>query len=93
MGSTVIPPALSLTNLASKPRPLANRTATRFPFHSLGKYPANVPPLFAYILCASYPYMGPPGLETVKRCQARYKLGAGDRAGVGALIRPGPERA
>src|SRR5215208_2032173 len=35
-GSTVIPPALSLTNLASKPRPLANRTATRFPFHSLG---------------------------------------------------------
>jgi hypothetical protein len=64
---------LSLTNLASKPRPLANRTATRFPFHSLGKYPANVPPLFAYILHASYPYMGPPGLETVKRRQARYK--------------------
>jgi hypothetical protein len=57
MGSTVIPPALSLTNLASKPRPLANRTATRFPFHSLGKYPANTPPLSAYIPCASYPYL------------------------------------
>src|SRR5829696_925046 len=59
MGSTVIPPALSPTNLASKPRPLVNRTATRFPFHSLGKYPANVPPLSAYILLrASYPCLG-----------------------------------
>src|SRR5829696_5532359 len=58
MGSTVIPPALSPTNLASKPRPLVNRTATRFPFHSLGKYPANTPPLFAYSLHASYPYLG-----------------------------------
>jgi hypothetical protein len=57
MGSTVIPPALSPTNLASKPRPLENRTATRFPFHSLGKYPANAPPLFAYILRASYLYL------------------------------------
>jgi hypothetical protein len=76
MGSTVIPPALSLTNLASKPRPLANRTATRFPFHSLGKYPANAPPLSAYILRPSYP-SGPalaPVLETVKRRQTRYKL-------------------
>jgi len=75
MGSTVSPPALSLTNLASKPRPLANRTATRFPFHSLGKYPANAPPLSAYILLASYPHMGPPGLETIKRRQGCYKLG------------------
>src|SRR5215207_9379458 len=60
IGSTVIPPALLPTNLASKPRPLVNRTATRFPFHSLGKYPANAPPLSAYILRASYPYMAPP---------------------------------
>src|SRR5215210_3100035 len=74
IASTVIPPALLSTNLASKPRPCVNRTATRCPFHSLGKYPANAPPLSAYILLASYPYMGPPGLETVKRRQARYKL-------------------
>jgi len=59
MGSTVIPPALFSTNLASKPRPLANRTATRFPFHSLGKCPANAPPLSAYDLRASYPYRRP----------------------------------
>src|SRR5215213_7221163 len=58
-GSTVSPPALSPTNLASKPRPLANRTATRCPFHSLGKYPANAPPLSAYFLQASYPYLRP----------------------------------
>jgi hypothetical protein len=36
---------------------VANRTATRFPFHSLGKHPANVPPKSAYILRASYPYL------------------------------------
>src|SRR5215210_4478089 len=57
IASTVIPPALLSTNLASKPRPLANLTATRFPFHSLDKYPANAPPLSAYDLRASYPYL------------------------------------
>jgi hypothetical protein len=79
---------LSLTNLASKPRPVANRTATRFPFHSLGKYPANAPLLFAYILCASYPYMGPPGLETVKLVTSRYS----ERSGIGPSpsSRPAP---
>ncbi len=54
IASTVIPPALLLTSLASKPRPLANRTATRCPFHSLDKYPANAPPLSTYDLRASY---------------------------------------
>src|SRR5215216_1407004 len=58
IASTVIPPALLSTNLASKPRPLVNRTATRCPFHSLDKYPANAPPLSAYILRASYPRSG-----------------------------------
>jgi hypothetical protein len=59
IASTVIPPALFSTNLASKPRPRPNRTATRCPFQSLGKYPANAPPLSAYDLRASYPYRGP----------------------------------
>src|SRR5215210_4291474 len=76
MASTVIPPALFSTNLASKPRPLANRTATRCPFHSLGKYPAKLrsPPLSAYDLRASYPYVSPSRPSwAVKRRQARYK--------------------
>src|SRR5215211_1283188 len=56
IASTVIPPALLSTNLASKPRPLPNRTAIRCPFHSLDKYPANTPPLSACdLLRASYP--------------------------------------
>src|SRR5215212_927829 len=55
IASTVIPPALLSTNLASKPRPLPNRTAIRCPFHSLDKYPANTPPLSACDLRASYP--------------------------------------
>jgi hypothetical protein len=64
------------TNLASKPRPLANRTATRCPFHSLDKYPANAPPLSAYNLRASYPYLWScrTALGTSKRPQARCKL-------------------
>src|SRR5215213_1558675 len=56
IASTVIPPALLSTNLASKPRPLVNRTATRCPLHSLDKYPAmSAPPLSACDLRASYP--------------------------------------
>src|SRR5215218_10369752 len=56
IASTVIPPALLSTNLASKPRPLPNRTAIRCPFHSLDKYPAmSAPPLSACDLRASYP--------------------------------------
>src|SRR5215218_2762523 len=86
MASTVIPLALFSTNLASKPRPLANRTATRCPFHSLGKYPAKLrsPPLSPYDLRASYPYLLScrTALGTSKRPQARCKLEVA-RRGVG----------
>src|SRR5829696_7352237 len=86
MASTMMPPALFSTNLASKPRPLPNRTATRCPFHSLGKYPANVPPLSAYDLRASYPYVSPSRPSwAVKRRQACYKLDKDD----GRPRRPG----
>src|SRR5829696_2354709 len=74
IASTVIPPALLSTNLASKPRPLPNRTAIRCPFHSLDKYPAiEAPPLSACDLRASYtPTSGPaaPVQEVVRRRQA-----------------------
>src|SRR5215203_1683426 len=92
VASTVIPPALLSTNLASKPRPLANRTATRCPFHSLDKYPANAPPLSAYDLRASYPYLWScrTALGTGKRPQARCKLEVARREQVRTMAAPCP---